>query len=189
MDLLAAFISFIFSTTVYASSGASLQFLPSDIKIYNGAEFRVTVILDTAGEQSAGTDTFIKYDPDKLELVDITNGPAYSTYVGERIDNQTGRGAISGIVSPGESVSGSHIFAHLYFKAKKEGDCGLAFEFSPGNRNDSNIASFGGNDLLGSALPASCRVVGKGFGESSLQINNPKPTQKFLGSFKYRIPM
>lgn len=176
------FILFFFSLTpsAYAADG-SLRLFPSSLKLFRGAEFRTTVVLDTGNIPSVGTDVFVNFDPDKLELMDIIPASAYSLYVGKTVDNVRGRGAISGIVNPGESVSGSHIFGYLHFRAKKEGQTDISFDFTPDARNDSNIASIAGVELLGSVSGAQCQIVGYGYSDGS--------PQKFLGSFKYRLPM
>lgn len=168
---------------LFAASG-SLSVFPRDLKIVNGAEFRVTVVMDTGGEKSAGTDVIMRFDPNKLELLDIVPAQAYSTYIGKTINNADGQAAISGIIQPGESVSGSHIFAALIFKAEKEGKADISFDVTPGGRNDSNIASLGGIELLEHAEGAEAQIVGIGYGEGS-----PQTFQKFLGSFKYRIAL
>jgi len=124
-------------------SGPSLQLSPSSQTVGINAEFSVNVVLNTDGRQTAGTDLLLTYDSSALSLLDMQAGTLYDQYVGKNIDNATGKASLSGISSsPNTVFAGTGTFATLRFRALRTGTAPVSIDFTPGNRNDSNIADF-----------------------------------------------
>lgn len=161
-----------FSTTSQQvwGEGASLGLVPSEGKHAEGTTFTVDVHLDTKGIETYGTDLALSYDTRRLMLLDIREGSLFPTYTGETINSEDGTGEVSGIVEPGTSFSGSGVFATLEFKALKEGKADVAISFSSGERNDSNIAGEGGDDVLSEVQNGEYQIVGHGYEKSLWQM-------------------
>jgi len=128
--------------------------------------FDVNILIDTAGKTIDGVDIlYLKFDPKILEVVDsstttsgiqIKQGTIFSMYLGNSVDNNTGKIAISGLVQPGTNgFKGSGVFATITFKAKASGDAKVTFDFTPGSTKDANMVEHGtAKDILGKVINA-----------------------------------
>lgn len=123
------------------AAGASLTPSPASGTYQLEEVFEVKVELNTGGARTAGVDTYLFYDPEKLEAQKITPGTVYSQYVAQTIDSENGIISISGLIGlDDQCFSGTGTFATLQFKGLKAGATELRFDFTPSNRNDSNVA-------------------------------------------------
>lgn len=113
-----------------------------------GQQFQARVILDTEGSSTAGTDIYLKFNPQIMEVEDIQAGEIYNQYLGKSIDNQNGALSLSGIISLNDNVgyTGEGTFATITFKGLTLGISPVSFDFTPGDKNDSNVAVLANSD-------------------------------------------
>lgn len=136
----------VFSGKVRAAS-ATLKLFPTSGTYEVGDAFELQIKLDTGGARTSGTDIYLLYDPTKLEVQDITPGTLYSQYVGEDINNQNGGANLSGLVSgTSDLFEGIGTFATIMFRTLSPGVAEVSFDFTPGDRNDCNVADFDTQD-------------------------------------------
>jgi len=127
----------------HAAASASLALSPSSSSVTNGQTFDVAITLNTGGANTSGTDISLRFDKDKLNIVDIRNGTIYDQYVGKNINNTTGIATISGLASSADSLfTGTGTFATITFRAVGSGTAAVTFNHTPGNKNDTNVANF-----------------------------------------------
>lgn len=158
------FVFFFFALSisrVFAAS-ATMQFSPASGSFTIGQNFTVNVLLNTGGGRSSGTDMIVSFPADKIILTDITPGTIYNQYVGKDINNSRGLASISGIASSTSSLfSGNSTFATLSFKAIDTGTANLSFNFTKGNKNDTNVSDFDAqDDILTSVTNATFTISG-----------------------------
>lgn len=158
---------------VYATS-ATLKLSPSFGTYKVGDTFETKIDLDTGGARTSGTDVYLFYDSDKLEAQEILEGILYDMYVGENIEKGTGKISLSGLVSSSDNLfSGSGVFATVRFKVLNAGTAKVDFDFTPGGRNDCNVADFDAQeDALGSVVDGSYTISGGALAAT------PTPTPK-----------
>jgi hypothetical protein len=120
---------------------ATLALSPSSGTYLVNQTFDVSVVLDTSGAETGGTDVIVLFDNTKLNLIDILPGSLYVQYIGENISNSTGRATISGIASSTSNLySGAGTFATLRFRTLETGTANVSFEYTLNNLNDTNVA-------------------------------------------------
>ncbi len=157
--------------SVYAQN-ATLS-LSTERELYRvGDEIPVTVLLDTDGHETAGTDLSVSFSQETLKLTSIAPGELYSTYPVYDFNNNDGVSLVSGVVQPGETYKGNGVFATLYFEARRPGEGTVVIEHEVNNRNDSNIASTDGKDILGTAHSVEINIANKGFWAKILEFVN-----------------
>jgi len=154
-----AFCSFLLSPPAYAAS-ASLSLDPASGSYAQGEIFEIKVLLNTGGGRTSGSDVLLNFDSNLLQAQDIIPGDIYSFYVGEEIDNDQGKLAISGLAgSTDELYQGDGVFATIEFQGKNSGSTQVTFDFTSGYRNDSNVADFDAQaDILASASGGSYQI-------------------------------
>lgn len=105
--------------------------------------FLVTIHLNTDQRGASGADAAVVFDPHYLTAQEIIPGQIFSNYVFRQIDNQKGQASISGVITPGEPLfEGQGIFAQIKFRTHRDsGPTRIDFDFTPGSRNGSNVAS------------------------------------------------
>lgn len=140
---------------------ASLSISPASGSYRVGETFEIRINLDTAGARTSGTDVKLNYDPARLDAVAIAKGSLYPLYVGEQIDTTNGMVRISGLSSSSNQLfSGSGVFATVRFRPRATGTTQLNFDFTPGEKNDCNVADFDNqNDALSSVSRASYTLL------------------------------
>lgn len=162
------FRSMLISTFVYlflsavGAHAATLNFNPSSISTQQNATFTVDVIVDAGTEQITGTDVYVIYDPQYLELQTVTAGSFFP-----KSDNMPSSGKLYvwGVIeNQGEYKSGQGTLATLTFKTLKGGDTSVRYECNLSNtetskilKNDinaTNIINCGGNGTLLITSPA-----------------------------------
>jgi hypothetical protein len=154
---------------VSAAVAATLALSPNSSNVGVGQTFDVAIVLNTGGSHTSGTDISLRFDKDKLNIVDIKNGTIYDQYVGKNINNTTGVATISGLASSADSLfTGTGTFATITFRAIAPGTAAVTFAHTPGNKNDTNVADF---DTQGEALATvtngSYVISGTGSGSTS----------------------
>jgi hypothetical protein len=177
-----------FLTSTKAARAARLSIQPPTGIFQFGQQFQAQVLLDTEGASTAGTDVYLNYDPAILKVETIRDGTIYDTYLGKNIDNTNGTLSVSGITSLDneQGFTGNGTFATILFEGVALGTSEVTFDFSPGDKNDSNVASLqSSEDDLTSASGATYTIAASGSG-SSTPSALPKSgaiedTLKFLG--------
>jgi len=147
-------------------SSNSIALSPSTGNFKVGQTFDTKILVDTGGKTIDGIDIlYLRFDPKILEVVDsdsktsgiqIEQGNLFSMYLGNSVDNKTGKISISGLVQPGSSgFKGAGVFATVAFKAKSAGDAKVTFDFTPGVTKDANMTEHGtAKDILGKVINA-----------------------------------
>lgn len=131
--------------------GAVLSLSPDSGQITAGETVFVKINLDTGGQATDGTRAVLRFDPSLLQVEDVNYEIAvYANYPVKKIDNETGRVVVSGIINPNEDpFQGQGVLATLKVKGLKAGWAALSFDFTPGETTDSNVAlTKSGEDLL-----------------------------------------
>lgn len=121
---------------------AKLYIEPPTGTYTQGQDFQARIILDTEGQQTAGTDVYLKFDPQILQAQTVQEGTIYITYLGKSIDNNAGTISLSGIISLDADTGylGTGTFATVVFRGVGVGTSQVTFDYTPGDKNDSNIA-------------------------------------------------
>ena len=161
---------FFFLTTSVRVEAARLNIQPPSGNFELGQQFQADIILDTENQSTAGTDVYLNYDPTILSVVTIQNGTAYDTYLGKNIDNNSGSLSVSGITSLGSNTgfNGTDTFVTILFEGVGVGTSEVTFDFSPGARNDSNVAVLDtATDELTSATGATYIIGAAGTGSGT----------------------
>src|SRR3989344_211034 len=150
--------------SVSAAAAATLALSPNSSSVANGQTFDVAIILNTGGANTSGTDISLRFDKDKLNIVDIRNGTIYDQYIGKNINNTTGIATISGLSSSTDALfTGTCTFATITFRAVGAGTAAVTFNHTPGNKNDTNVANFDTQEeALASVTNGSYIVAGSG---------------------------
>lgn len=153
-----------------AQTGARFYFEPSKLDVAVGQEFATTIMIDTAGQSVGGAGAILNYDKNSLEFVSIETGSIFDDYPLAAHEEGASRVLVSGIVgSKDDLYKGRDIFAKVMWRAKKEGNTSIVFDFTPGNTKDSNIAIMEApGDILQSVVNASISI---GPGSQTAQSN------------------
>lgn len=157
--LLALVSPFVFLFVVSPVFAASLTLSPASP---TQTSMAVDILVDTAGKATTGVDLVVTYDKTKLSLTNVQPGNLYDTYTQPTIDNTAGRVSVSGLVQPEKSYNGKGKFAQLVFQPIGRGDAKVEIAYTKGERNDSNVADTGGNDVLTQVNNTTLKVNGKG---------------------------
>ena len=148
--ILLAATAVLFTKVNSAHAAASLRLEPELKYISIGETLELEIIMNTDGEQAAGGDVIITYDPEVVSVVDLLPGKLFSDYPSATFDNVAGVAKLSGIVaSISELFTGEGVFGRIIVQGKKAGSTELTFDFTPGSTTDSNIAvTYGSGDIL-----------------------------------------
>lgn len=133
-------------------AAAKLSLSPAGGSFKPGEIFEIKIELDTGGARSSGTDVELWYEPEKLEIQKITPGALYSLYLNTGVDKDAKTTRISGVSdSAAKLFSGTGTFAVIEVKGLSPGTGRIFFNFTAGEKNDSNVAAFDTqNDILAS---------------------------------------
>lgn len=104
---------------------ANLGFSPTQTEVQPDSTFQVDVTVDPGTQQIQGTDMFITYDPDFLELSSVSAGSYFPS-----VSNTPSTGSlyIAGFITdPGDYKTGTGTVATVTFKALKEGTTTLTY--------------------------------------------------------------
>ena len=125
-----------------SASAATFSITP---KLSPVCTYSADINLDTQGKQADGSDVYMFYDPNKLNITSVDDGTIFPSYIGKNIDSTLGRISLSGLASITEPFVGSGLFARVNFQIKDnapEGETSLKFDFDPENptkTNDTNV--------------------------------------------------
>lgn len=75
------------------AKSANLSILPATQAIVVGGSFTLAVTADTEGNQIAGMDLDIRFDPESIKVDSITKGPGIANFdqeIAKKIDNESG---------------------------------------------------------------------------------------------------
>lgn len=149
------------------AAGATLSLSPTGGSVNKGCSFKITINLNTGGQQTDGTDAILKYDPAVFTttLTKITNGTIYPDYPGNSVDAANGRINVSGLASVNQPFSSSGVLATVEFTVKADTTAAtspITFDFDPNNKaktTDSNVVERGTiQDLLDSVVDGNYTV-------------------------------
>lgn len=171
--LLAALL---FAPRVYATV-PSLLFSPAELNIVTDSQFKVDILLNTAGQGVSGAGVKVVFDPYYLSATSISIGSIFADYPAAIIDNDKGLITISGIVSsPTDLYTGTDTFASITFHPSHAGETKVKYNYVPGSTTDSNIAVMTGNgDILGEVNELTISISGESV-ETPTPTSTPNPT-------------
>lgn len=129
---------------------AVLSLDPSRGNFPLGEVFAISIKVDTQGSPATGVDVILNYDPQKLEVVEITPGNLFTTYFRKGKDEVKKKIYLSAAVfkKTESPFLGQGVFGTIEFKAIKSGKTTLSFEYTPQATSDSNVTAEGGLDFL-----------------------------------------
>lgn len=141
-------------------TGGSLEVLSTKSVYAPGDQVGVEVRLDTGGNSAEGVDIVLRFDPQKLSLIqdNISTGLIFPSYPLLSVDEKMGIVLISGI-SGDKGFNGRGILAKLKFLAREVGETSLRLEFNIGGTKDSNIVDNLGKDILEKVLDLKVEIL------------------------------
>lgn len=157
-----------------AASAATLSLSPTSGTHKVGDTFNVEIKLDTGGVTTSGTDVYVRFDPNVLQVVDannsstgvqITPGSLYSQTSFNSTDNGAGKISFSGSKSGGSSgYSGTGTLATIKFQATAEASStNVTVDYQAGSTTDSNVISQSdSSDVLTSVTSAAYKIAAAG---------------------------
>ncbi|MBI2267994.1 MAG: hypothetical protein HYU80_00935 [Candidatus Blackburnbacteria bacterium] len=105
-----------------AAPASTLSILPPTNTIKVGDEIDLSVNMNTVTNTTTGAELHITFDPQKLELKEITPGTFLpNIFVQPAIDNTTGTASVTYGAQPANPPQGEGILATLKFKGKSPG--------------------------------------------------------------------
>ena len=117
-------------------------------------EFDVKIMVNTGGISIDGVDAILQYDPNVLQVVDknekltgtqIATTELFPIYLGNKVES--GTISISGLIQPGTEGfknNSAQSMAVVTFKVLTAApSTAVNFDFTPGSKNDSNMAESG----------------------------------------------
>jgi len=163
---------------------ASLEFDSASSEIEVDETFTVTVDINAGTDQIAGTDIYVSYDDDLLDLQSVT-GVDYFPIVGNTPESS--RLYIYGVVAnQGEYKTGTGSVATLVFKGVAEGETDLTFDCDLSKTDTSKIAK---NDINASNIidcsQLEVHAVTIGEGSASESTSTKKTTSSLPESGAY----
>ena len=160
---------------------ATLSLSPASAAYNRSCNFALEVLLDTQGDQTAGTDAIIKYDTTRFTALSIAKGTLYDDYPGTNIDESAGTISISALAAFNNSFSGTGTLAQINFQVEANAPLGVSamtFDFDPNDKaktTDSNVVeSSTVQDILSSVTNGSY-TIGQGSCDGSVVVT-PAPT-------------
>ncbi|OGM27245.1 hypothetical protein A3D00_03915 [Candidatus Woesebacteria bacterium RIFCSPHIGHO2_02_FULL_38_9] len=132
---------------------------PDSPFIFIDDTFNVNLNLATS-EPLAGVDAVIKYDQNKIQILEITDDELLSDKTISTFDNVTGTLRISQTQSTGSGYLGSGDMIGITFKAIGLGTTSLDFDFQSDSKTESNAISYvNGNDVLSQPNSLNLNIV------------------------------
>src|SRR3989344_5899404 len=83
------FLVFTYPRTV-AGAGASLEFVPSNLTLKKDEQTKISLKLNPSGGEIVGVDIFLRYDPQKIKVIDVVNLGSFPLQPAEKIDSAVG---------------------------------------------------------------------------------------------------
>lgn len=148
------------------AKAATLGLSPGSAELISGCADTISIVIDTEGVNSLATDAFLKYNSNEIEIIDQNTGipgiqlgigNAYESYPGNIVSNGTIR--LTGFNRSG-FFNGRAVLGKIGVKGKPGVTSSvIAFQFSPGNSVDSNVADANSKDVLTSVSNARLTFV------------------------------
>jgi len=158
-------IVFLVASVNYSHAvGPSLTFDPNTVSIDKA--FEVNIMIDTDGNEIGGAGARIVYDTNKLHVLSVKeftgDGAIFGDFPLATFDNNTGKAALSGIVSSANDLyTGRGVFGSITFLPISKGETEVKFEFTPGSTTDSNLAvTYEPGDILNEVGVLSVNITG-----------------------------
>jgi len=162
--LLLFFFPIFFPSLAYAQT-ATLSLNPSSATFNRGCAQTATIVLDTGGVQTDGTDAILFYDPTRLTPTTIVNGSIYADYPGNNIDLANGKITVTALASVTTPFTGKGNLATVNFTVKSDAPTGLTqvnFDFDPNDKtktSDSTVVQRSTvKDILNSVVNGSYTI-------------------------------
>lgn len=128
---------------------ATLSLHTTDESVVVGQLTTVDIVLDPASDLIVGTDIFLIYDPQSLEVVSIGNSGALPNMPAHVIDNDQGLLKVSLANPVSQYLTSSKTIATITLKGLTEAaQTPLTFDFTRGLTTDTNVVVAGGTDVL-----------------------------------------
>ncbi|MDP2874219.1 MAG: cohesin domain-containing protein [bacterium] len=138
----------------------AIMFLePSVVQAKVGEAFPLNVYLNTIGQEVEAADVVIKYDPEKLELVDNTVKPGLvlENYTGLTVDARKGFATIKASGGSYKGVRGK--LAEVSFRPKAAGSTTVELYFQSGGLQECAVWSQASKaDILKATNPAKIEI-------------------------------
>lgn len=151
------------------SLAATLTLSPASGTVNRGCSFSVSIVLNTAGVQTDGTDAILFYQPAFLTATSVTSGTIYADYPGNAIDPSSGKITISGLASVSQAFSGQGTLATVNFSVPQAATLGpttVNFDYdtsNPQKTTDSNVVERDSiQDVLQPPIGNATYTVGSG---------------------------
>ena len=180
--VLIVFINFFLLRT--EARAATFSFQPATGNQIVDSQFSTQMVLDTENRSTAGADLSLSFNPQQLEIISLTEGSIYRSYLGKNFSNTQGTASISGLIDPSDTngYTGRGVFATIVWRAKAAGTAQVTINFTLGDRNDSNVASHTtSEDLLSGVTNGSYSITGTGSTSTTSTTPSPSPAATETG--------
>jgi len=163
-----AFASSVFTGstfTVNAPLTESILTLSSDYTDWSqGDSQTVSIALDTQGNEVAGVDIDLTFDPVVLQVNNTNWSGLFPNQQGLTFNNSAGTLSVSGVVSEGSPYNGQGTILTITFQALAIGSTNIDFDWTSGLTTDTNIVDYNNAniDMLSSDPAALAITVSSG---------------------------
>lgn len=179
------------------AQAATLKLSPNSGNAAGGSSIEIKILLDTGGVTTSGTDAYVRFDPNSLQVIDanaategvqILPGSLYSQTSYNLVDNAAGKISFSGSKSGGSpGYSGSGTLATITFQVVAgSGSTDVTFDYTAGSTTDSNVIDQASSeDVLSSVTNAKFTLTGgtgTGTGNDSLSGSGSLPNDSLSGA-------
>ena len=147
--------SFMLSACV-SSQNAKFSFSAKQLSLAQGESMTVNLLLNSGKHTIDAVDCILEFDPESLELTDINPGTIFENYPLLISNNNTGEAKLSA-ASLDNFFQGEGVYASLTFKALKNGQSYLSYQYTPDSSLDTDVMSQG-QDVLGSVAKLKIQV-------------------------------
>lgn len=155
-------------TTPPVQQGSPIvYFSPSSTAKVTGTSFPLDIILDTRGRAIDGADIVVSYNRAMVSIIDVDGnktgvqiapGTLMPTTTINDVAESRGQITFSQTTAANGTFSGSGILGTITVRALAPGAASVAFTFTKGRTNDTNV-SFGGVDLLDAVTNTTIQIT------------------------------
>lgn len=126
----------------------SIQLFSDTLQAKVGQDMSISVNIDTLARQADAATVVLTYNPAKVTFKRIENGTTFTEYTEPKVDSDTGRITISGIMAINSSYIGEGLFARVHFTPKTSGEATFNLQYTPEATDETTIAAQG-KEILG----------------------------------------
>lgn len=141
-----AFVSSVFTGSTYTVNAPltdSILTLSSDYTDWSQGDTQtVTIALDTQGNEVAGVDIDLTFDPAVLQITNTNWAGLFPNQQGTTFNNSTGTFSVSGVVNEGTPYNGQGTIITITFQALAIGSTNIDFDWTAGVTTDTNIVDY-----------------------------------------------